>query len=83
MNVVIYTEPDYNSVYNSLYNCYYYNRLYLSFQRLYRDALIIYNMLYNQQKIGVCWGWLRRKFTLSMFKTSASTTLKVYGQSKT
>ena len=40
----------------------------LSFQRVYRDVLKIFKMLYNQLKIGVCFSWLRSKITLIMFK---------------
>ena len=62
---VICSVPNHNLLHNSLYN-----KLYLSFPRLYRDVLKIYNMLYNQLKIDLCLGQIRTQstFTPSKFK---------------
>ena len=56
------------------------DRLYLFFQRLYRDVLNIYNMLYNQLNLGVCLGLLRSTCTPSMFKmvTHSACTFYLY-----
>ena len=58
---------------------YMYSELYLSSQSLYSDAMKIYNMLYNQLKIGICLGWLRNMFTQSKFQ-NVSAKLKGDGQ---